>query len=61
MVVRSVGVKINFMRFIRDDAGATCYRVWPHCLDGRSSNIAGVKAPGTNLSGTFSKVGGNLA
>ncbi len=50
-----------FMTFIRNKSGATAIEYGLIASLIGVAIIAGVKALGTNLSGTFAKVSGNLA
>ncbi|WP_424362381.1 Flp family type IVb pilin [Methylocystis parvus] len=50
-----------FKTFIRDESGATAIEYGLIASLIGVAIIAGVKALGTNLSGTFAKVSGNLA
>ncbi len=51
----------HFKTFIRDEAGATAIEYGLIASLIGVAIIAGVKALGTNLSGTFAKVSGNLS
>jgi len=50
-----------FQGFIRDESGATAIEYGLIASLIGVAIIAGVRALGTNLSGTFAKVSGNLA
>ncbi len=50
-----------FKNFVRDESGATAIEYGLIASLIGVAIIAGVKALGTNLSGTFAKVSGNLA
>lgn len=54
-------MKTAFLAFIRDRSGATAIEYGLIASLVGVAIIAGVKALGTNLSGTFAKVSGNLA
>jgi pilus assembly protein Flp/PilA len=54
-------MQVNLKRFIRDESGATAIEYGLIASMVGIAIIAGVKALGTTLSGTFSKVSGNLA
>jgi pilus assembly protein Flp/PilA len=54
-------VKFSLKRFICDESGATAIEYGLIASMVGIAIIAGVKALGTTLSGTFSKVSGNLA
>jgi pilus assembly protein Flp/PilA len=54
-------MKFNVKRFIRDESGATAIEYGLIASMIGIAIIAGVQALGTNLSGTFAKVSGNLA
>ena len=50
-----------FARFVKDESGATAIEYGLIASMVGIAIIAGVKALGTTLSGTFAKVSGNLA
>jgi pilus assembly protein Flp/PilA len=58
---RELDMKISLKAFIRDQSGATAIEYGLIASLVAVAIIGGVKALGTNLSGTFSKVSGNLA
>jgi pilus assembly protein Flp/PilA len=54
-------MKAAFTKFVQDQSGATAIEYGLIASLVGVAIIAGVKALGTNLSGTFAKVSGNLA
>jgi pilus assembly protein Flp/PilA len=54
-------MKVAFKKFVKDQSGATAIEYGLIASLVGVAIIAGVKALGTNLSGTFAKVSGNLA